>query len=281
MLIDSERRMKRDDIEDLAGRILAAYDRREQIPSICASQPCFDLEKAYCVTAAIRDLRRSRGEIPIGRKLGFTNTKIWDEYGVYAPIWGYIYNTTVSDICTGLKSVFDLSRVVEPRIEPEITLAFKRAPQPGMDEREILECVDWVAHGFEVVQSLFPGWRFAAPDTIAAFGLHGALMLGPRHPVTPANFDQWMSILTTFEVSLLCNENIVDSGSAPNVLGGPLSALRHAIGVLAADRHNPQIAAGEIVTTGTVTRAFPICSGQTWRSSFAGAPFEGLTIETV
>ncbi len=273
--------MTRDDIQQLAEHILSAYDSRTQIPSICAQTPALDLAQAYAVTAAISARRQRRGEIPIGRKLGFTNTTIWDEYGVYAPIWGYVYNTTVSDISADRRCIFDLSRVVEPRIEPEITLSFKAAPQPGMTEREILECIDWVAHGFEVVQSLFPGWRFSAPDTIAAFGLHGALMLGPRHEVTNANIDFWMSILTSFEVSLHCNGQFADRGIASNVLGGPLSALRHAVEVLSQDRSNPPISAGEIVTTGTVTRAFAICSGQSWQSSFSGAPFESLLIELV
>jgi 2-oxo-3-hexenedioate decarboxylase len=48
-----------------------------------------------------------------------------------------------------------------------------------MDERTLLESIDWVAHGFEVVQSVFAGWQFSAPDAVAAFGLHGALLIGP------------------------------------------------------------------------------------------------------
>lgn len=273
--------MKRADIDALAGRILEVYDARLQMPSICAERPEFDLAQAYAVTAAVRRMREARGERPIGRKLGFTNTTIWEEYRVYAPIWGYVYNTTVTDISSTCRGVLDLTRVVEPRIEPEITLAFKRSPEPGMDERAILECVDWVAHGFEIVQSLFPGWRFSAPDTVAAFGLHGALMLGPRHRVHGGNLDQWLNILETFQIVLYCGDSLADRGTASNVLGGPLSALRYTIEALSRDCDNPQIAAGEIVTTGTVTRAFPINAGQTWYSEFSGAPFEALTIETV
>jgi hypothetical protein len=40
-----------------------------------------------------------------------------------------------------------------------------------------------VAHGFEVVQSIFPRWQFSVPDTVAAFGVHGALVIGPPHPL--------------------------------------------------------------------------------------------------
>ncbi len=125
-----------------------------------------------------------------------------------------------------------------------------------------LGCVEWVAHGFEIVQSLFPGWRFHAADTVAAFGLHGALLLGPREPVTAANADHWHDRLAGFEITLMCDGVDADHGHASNVLGGgPLAALRHLVEVLAANRDSPPLKPGEIVATGTLTRALPIKSG--------------------
>lgn len=265
-----------------ADKVLACLAARTQIPPISDADADFgdDLGLAYAVTAAVRARREAAGERPIGRKLGFTNRKIWDEYKVYAPIWSYVYDTTVASIDPA-GADFDMASVVEPRIEPEITLALKRAPEPGMDEAALLDCLDWVAHGFEVVQSLFPGWKFAPADTIAAFGLHGALRLGPRHAITAGNRAAWLARLSSFEVTLYRNGAAVDRGHARNVLGGPLSALRDVVGVLAKDKHNPPIAAGEIVTTGTVTRAFPMQRGETWRTEFHGAPFDGLSLRLV
>ena len=165
-------------IEDVAAHVLATLDARAQIAPVSQTHAGFDLEAAYAVNARVLALRTARGEKPVGRKLGFTNRNIWDEYKVYAPIWSYMYDTTVRCVDPGAAD-FDVSTVVEPRIEPEITLSLKRAPEPGMDEDAIFDCLDWVAHGFEVVQSLFPDWKFAPADTVAAFGLHGALLLGP------------------------------------------------------------------------------------------------------
>lgn len=265
-------------IEEIAALLLATYDQRAQISSIAAERSGFDLAAAYRVCAAVRRAREARGERPIGRKLGFTNRNIWDEYKVYAPIWNYVYDTTVRTVSPD-GADFDMGLVVEPRLEPEITLALRRAPQPGMDERALMDCIGWVAHGFEVVQSLFPGWRFAPADTVAAFGLHGALLLGPRHEVTDDNREVWLERLTQFEVALYRNGELMDRGCASNVLGGPLSALRDVVEVLASDASNPPIAAGEFVTTGTITRAFPMCAGDIWRSEFSGAPFEGLQLK--
>ena len=60
-----------------------------------------------------------------------------------------------------------------------------KAPLAGMDEAALSACIDWVALGYEIVQSIYPGWKFAAADTVAAGGLHGALLIGPRHPFAP------------------------------------------------------------------------------------------------
>jgi 2-oxo-3-hexenedioate decarboxylase len=54
----------------------------------------------------------------------------------------------------------------EPKIEPEIMLGLSRAPSPEMDDAALLSCITWVAHGYEIVQSIFPGWTFAPADTV-------------------------------------------------------------------------------------------------------------------
>jgi 2-oxo-3-hexenedioate decarboxylase len=129
------------------------------------------------------------------------------------------------------------------------------------------------------VQSLFPAWRFQAADTVAAFGLHGALMLGPQVEVRAADRALWHQHLGSFEITLLSDGIEADHGHAANVLGGgPLAALRHLVGVLAADPQSPPLAAGEVVTTGTLTKALPVASGQTWSTRLDGLRLPGATV---
>ena len=54
--------------------------------------------------------------------------------------------------------------LTEPKIEPEIMFGFVAAPSPGMDDAALLSCIAWVAHGFEIAQSIFPDWKFSAAD---------------------------------------------------------------------------------------------------------------------
>ena len=264
------------ELQAIAAEAFAALDTGRQISSFSARISAFDLDDAYRVTASIRQMREARGEMPVGRKIGFTNRTIWTEYNVYEPVWGYVYNRTVHNLAeTG--DTFWLMGLAEPRIEPEIVFKLALAPAPGMDETALLACIDWVGHGFEIVQSIFPGWKFSAPDTVAAFGLHGALLIGPRHSIA-AHSEEWSRTLSTFEIDLKRDGTVADHGRALNLLGGPVSAMRHLVDILARDQFNPPLAAGEIVTTGTLPRALPVSAGETWTTGLTGLALDGICV---
>ena len=261
----------------IAAEACDAFANHRQVAPFAARYPGFELDQAYAVTAELRRLRQQRGEKFVGRKIGFTNRTIWAQYGVHAPIWGDMYDTTVRDVATDF--TFALGTLTEPLIEPEIVFGMAHAPEPGMAEQDLLGCIDWVAHGFEIVQSIFPGWKFTAPDTVAGGGLHGALLIGPRHRIAERSPSDWQQALTRFEIALYRDGAPIDRGTAELVMGsGPLSALAHLVSLLARDPHNPPLRVGEIVTTGTVTRAFPVTAGQRWTTEISGIGLEGLTV---
>ncbi|MCJ2089007.1 hydratase [Methylobacterium sp. E-005] len=264
-----------------ARTILAAHEHRRPIAPLTGWDPALDLPAAYRVAEEVRRLRAARGERVVGRKIGFTNTTLWDRYGVRAPIWGHVYDTTLRDRAA-LAGPVALAAFVEPRIEPEIVFGLARAPEPGMDEADLIGCVAWAALGFEIVQSLYPGWRFAAPDTVAAFGLHGLLVVGQRVPITVAERRSWIERLETFSIDLLRDGTPADRGGGRNVLGGgPLAALVHLVDVLANDPLSPSMAAGEIITTGTLTDALPVAPGQRWQTRIHGLPLPDLDLALI
>jgi 2-oxo-3-hexenedioate decarboxylase len=260
------------DIQGIACEVFAILDTGRQIEPFSSRLSSFNLDDAYRVTATVRKMREVRGELPVGHKIGFTNPTVW----TYAPMWGYVYDRTVRNL-SEIGDTFPLLALAEPRIEPEIVFKLAVAPVPGMDERTLLASIDWVAHGFEVVQSVFAGWQFSAPDAVAAFGLHGALLIGPPHSIGTCA-EEWRQTLSTFEIDLKRNGAVVDHGRATNVLGGPVSALRHLVNILARDQVNPPLAAGEIVTTGTLTRALPVSAGETWTTELTSVALDGIRV---
>jgi 2-oxo-3-hexenedioate decarboxylase len=166
---------------------------------------------------------------------------------------------------------------VEPKIEPEVMFGLAAAPSPQMDDAALLGCIEWIALGYEVVQSIYPGWKFAAADTAAANAMHGALLVGERRPVAPRRQD-WLRELTDFKIELLCNGDVIDRGEAANVLDGPLRVLAYLTEMLSRDPHNPPLAPGEILSTGTLTRALDIKAGQSWTARVSGIALAPATL---
>jgi 2-oxo-3-hexenedioate decarboxylase len=85
-------------------------------------------------------------------------------------------------------------------------------------------------------------------------------------------------VLSGFEVDLLCDGRVIDHGHSANVLDGPVSALHHLVGLLARDSVSPPLAAGEIVTTGTLTRALPVKPGETWSTSLTAITLDAIRL---
>ena len=263
------------DLNAIADEVLATLGTGRPIEPFSARPAGLSLDESYRVATVLNRMREARGEKRLGRKIGFTNRTIWEQYKVYAPIWGYVYDSTVHDL--GKTPSLSLTGLPEPRIEPEIVFGLASAPSPGMDEAALLGCIDWLAHGFEIVHSPFPNWQFAAADTVAANGVHGALLIGPRHHIG-AHKSEWLKTLATFRIDLFCDDELIDRGLASNVLDSPVSALRHLVGLLAHDPTNPPLAAGEIITTGTLTRAMPIKPGETWSTRLDGVALDGIRL---
>ena len=151
------------------------------------------------------------------------------------------------------------------------------APAPTMSDSALIDCVGWIALGYEIVQSIFPNWKFSAADTVAANGVHGALLIGARHEIAP-RMTEWQRELSTFEAELYCNGKLVQRGGGSLVLDSPLRALRHLVELLANDSHNPQLCAGEVISTGTLTLAMPVKPGERWTTTVVGIPLEEITI---
>jgi len=261
--------------------LLAAADAGTSLPPAPPGDPApADVDAALRAQARIGALRRARGERPVGYKIGFTNRTIWPLYGVHQPIWGPVWDTTLR-LLEQAQGDLTLDRLAEPRLEPEIVIGLKASPPPGADAHDaastaaLVACIDWVAHGFEVVDSPWPGWKFGAAQAIAAQSLHARLLVGPRVPLAALGPDP-AGALAALRIVLSRDGTQVADGSGGHVLDGPVQALGHLVAGLAA--RGERIAAGSVVTTGTLTDAQPLARGQTWQTAIDGVPLPGLLL---
>ena len=266
------------EIEAIAHQIKTAQDLGLPLTQITSQHPGFDTAAAYAVADLIHAMRLAEGARAVGRKIGFTNPAMWAQYGVSAPVWAYVYDTTVTYLADaqGMPTC-SLRGFVNPKIEPEIIFHFHTAPPPDGDMTAVLACVDWVAHGFEMVQSHYPDWKFQAADAIAVGGLHARLLVGKRQPVDTLGADL-QEALAAFTLALSCDGQLLETGKGANVLGHPLSAVKHLMQVLSSQLPHQPLQANELVTTGTVTSAYSVQAGQAWQTALVGIALPGLSV---
>ena len=259
----------------IAEEAFAAIAEHRQISTFSSRPEGLTLAEAYRIMPLIRARFEARGEKITGRKIGFTNRDMWKLFGVQSPVWGYATSRTTYDLAS--TPVIGVKDLVEPRIEPESMFGLKATPLPDMNEPALLECIEWIALGYEVVQSIFPNWKFTAADTVAANGVHGALLVGTRHAIASRKA-AWPRELATFTVELYCDGQLSQRGGGALVLDSPLQALRHLAELSEDDSHNPPLAAGEIITTGTLTLAMPVAAGQRWTTKVQGIPLGDIDL---
>ncbi|WP_050461880.1 2-keto-4-pentenoate hydratase [Herbaspirillum autotrophicum] len=262
--------------ESAARQLQQAQQQSQQIDPITAQLPGFDLTAGYAMADWLHRERVQQGAVAAGRKIGFTNPAMLARYGVEQPVWGYMYQHTVVYLKEASASI-RIGHLTQPKIEPELAVHFHTAPPVNGDLLQILACIDWVAHTFEIVQSHYPDWKFTAADAVADSALHGLLLVGKPLPVAGLGQDP-LAVLANFSVALSCNGALRESGTGANVLGSPLSAVAHLIAAIEAQAVRRPLQANELITTGTLTAAFPLQAGETWRTEVQGIALPGLEV---
>jgi 2-oxo-3-hexenedioate decarboxylase len=248
-------------ISKLAGELLDALDRGATIPSIVGRDPRFGWDEGYRVAAEILKLRRARGD-----------RNIWAEYNATAPIWAHVYDRTIVH-ASGGQCALSLRNSARPRLEPEIAFRLKTSVKAGaMDTERVLEAIEWMAPSFEIVDCHFDDWKFGPADSAADFALHWRLIVGAPVPLRQADLAALAPQIRDCRVTLSRKGEVVDQGTGANALGHPALALAHLAQVLSSQPLFEPLAAGEVITTGTLTAAMPIRPGETWESRYHGLP---------
>lgn len=264
------------DHRSIAQEIITAQSENRQIEPFSSRIAELNTHQAYDIGRLIHQVRLDDGAQPAGRKIGFTNAAMWALYGVEEPIWSWMYDRSVHQLADS-EGVCSLGNLCEPKLEPELVVHFHQTPPADGELSEILACIDWIALGYEMVQCHYPGWKFQGLDTIIDSGLHAELLLGTPLDIIAAG-PALLTALEQFEVRLYLNGEQHDQGSGANVLGSPLKAVAHLISVIAANPGMEPIQAGELITTGTLTNAWSVTPGETWRTEVTGLDLPALTV---
>ena len=263
------------DPKALAQEIIDAYARREIIPAPSSREGGIDLDTAYAVEAAIAAARRAGGHQTVGWKVGYANEAMWRALKLETLAWTHIYDDTVR-YADWNDATLAIAPMISPKIEPEVVFKLAKTPASS-DPVAVLEATEWYALGFEIIDCVFPDWKFQPADFVAARGLHAALVVGEPVYVEPEDIAQLVTDMAEFTVRLLRNNELVEEGAAKNALKSPVLCVGELAEALKR-RSGETLQAGDLISTGTMTTSLPMTVGDTWIASLSGIPPSSLTL---
>jgi 2-oxo-3-hexenedioate decarboxylase len=262
----------------LAQELMAAYASGQLMAPPSAREASFDLDAAYGVEAELARLRRAGGHAAVGRKVGFASKALWRALKLDTLVWAHMYDDTVR-YAGHAGSSLSLDHRCSPKIEPEIVFKLRKPiAAAAVDPAAVLDCVEWIALGFEIIDCVFPDWKFTPADFVAAFGLHAALIVGEPRPVRPEAIPELVEQLATFKVALLKNGQTVDEGSGRNSLRSPALCLGELGAAIERRPGAEPLMSGELISSGSLTNAQPIAPGETWTAVVDGLDLTAPTL---
>lgn len=245
------------------------------------------LEDAYDIARSISTSRIAQGETVVGRRIGFVDRQLGREHDPGEEedargtlIWAPLFDATVRMVERN-HGIQSLAGALQPRLEASVVFRLRRTPAADAGLDELADCIEWMAHGLEIVICPYPDWQFSAADAIAAFGLHGALLIGEPHLLSPAARHNLAAMLSNASVSLSCGGSLRAAGYGSDLLGSPVHALLQLHRLLQTQPGSTPLQGGEIVATGAWAAAVPIAPGQTWTTAFSAIDLAGMRISFV
>lgn len=266
-----------------AHQLLAARACSRQIAPL-SSHASLSAADAYDIAHSISAARIAQGETIVGRRIGFIERQLGPDHDEGEAsgtlFWAPLFDATVRTVEKN-HGVQSLTGAVQPRLEASVVFRLRRAPPENADLESLADCIEWIAHGLEVVICPYPDWKFTAADAIAAFGLHGTLLIGEPHLLSAASRRNLVLVLPNAGVSLSCGGSLRGAGFGSDVMSSPVHALLELHRLLQMQPHSAPLQAGEIIATGAWAEAIPIEAGETWTTAFSGVGLAGMTISFV
>ena len=184
------------------------------------------MSDAYAVSADIRALRERAASACSAARSASPTPRSGRSTALSAPMWNFVYDSTVRDLPAGARRVRDLGAGGAANRAGD-----RAAPRPGADaghgpRRRCSDASTWVAHGFEIVQSVYPGWKLTGAEVRG--GLRPA-----RRRWSSARGTRWAPTARAGPSGSPASRSrfggtasAVAEGKGSNVLGGPVRALR-------------------------------------------------------
>ncbi len=234
-----------------------------------ATYPGLTPQDAYAIQLAWVAARTAAGARVAGKKIGLTNPKIQEMFGVHEPDYGHLLDTMLVE--SG--DTIPLSSLVQPRVEAEVAFMLRRDLQgPGVTRDDVLEATECVLPALEIIDSRIRDWKIALPDTIADNASSGRVVVNRAAARPPTGLD-----LAAIVMTLERNGVEISRGVSAAVQGHPATAVAWLANKLA--EFSVVLKAGELIMSGAITGAFPVSPGDHFHAQLSELGTVGVTFQ--
>ncbi|KDQ71241.1 2-keto-4-pentenoate hydratase [Streptomyces halstedii] len=206
-----------------------------------------DIDAAYEVQRRVAAARTASGARRVGAKIGLTAPVVQQQFGVYQPDFGVLFD----DMTYAHGEPLPLGGFLQPRAEGEIAFVLGRdLDLPGATVADVLRATEFVLPAVEIVDSRIADWDLTITDTVADNASSGAVVLG----TTPYTLDA--RDLSRVGMTLHRDGEPVSFGAGHACLGSPVVAVAWLAREMA--RREQPLRAGDVVMSGALGPMVPI-----------------------
>lgn len=243
-------------LHDIVQQLLRADTLRVPLPPLTETYPGLTPQDAYAIQRAWVEARTAAGAKIAGKKIGLTNPKIQEMFGVHEPDYGHLLDTMVVESGTAIP----LASLLQPRVEAEVAFILRRDLQgPGVTREAVLEATECVLPALEIIDSRIRDWNITLSDTIADNASSGRVVVNRAAARAPHGLD-----LAAITMVLERNGVEISRGVSAAVQGHPATAVAWLANKLA--EFGVVLRAGELIMSGAITGAFPVSPGDHFRA---------------
>ncbi|MFI6901755.1 2-keto-4-pentenoate hydratase [Nonomuraea sp. NPDC050394] len=251
--------MRPSEVREAAAALRGAYRSGTPIPPLSITYPGATISDAYRIQQEqVRSWTEAGDEVR-GHKIGLVSAAIRRQMGVHEPDYGHL----TASMFHPEHQPIPARGFIQPRIEPEIAFVLDAPLRgPGVTVDDACGAVRYLLAALEIVDSRIRDWKISIVDTIADNASSGAAILGST-PIDPAHVD-----LRSANCALTRNGVVTETGTGAAVLGTPFKALAWLANAIGAQ--GVSLEPGQVVLSGSITRAITIAPGDSITADFPG-----------
>ena len=246
-------------LESIARELWGCYSNSDKTIGNISRQHNLDIDDAYAIQMHTVKIATESGRKVVGKKIGLTSKAMQEMFGISTPDYGHLYDHMILNE----ERPIPMSQTHMPRVEPELAFILGEDLQgPCLTFIDVMRATAGIVPCFEVIDSRITNWDIAVEDSIAdnasaAFVTLGGIMKAPGE-------------INLKNIGLVLEKNgeAVDFSAGAAVMGHPAASVAWLANKLS--EYGVGLKKGEIILSGSLTKAYNASAGDVFVASFDG-----------